>query len=464
MTTIAQPVPHGGRGKSRDCGCGGGGGNGHGNGHGNGNGDAKGHGDCRCGCECENRCCDLDCLVRPNFFCGQLLTDADLKALVDWTRNRFSLSRFRHGWGVVCGLEVTCSDESGCRTCGSSDHGTKVWVNPGYAVDCCGNDLVVCEPCAVDLSRVCVPGDDPCADPTKVKTPPRPDNDDGDVGRDEGCFPRDDMVAVNLTLRYDEKLSHGQRAMFRSDCCDVSGCEYGRIQERPCVHVEVAELDDCADDTTGRDILAWYTERVQEVITEVKTATQRNIAALIRYLRDHPPHSLCFIEEYLCCLLQKDEGKTRPLATAERMLVSWWLYVDRLLHNFRCNCASCRTDRGVPIARVLLKRVKGRSGYRCQVMMIDERTPYRRPLTLECRPINPGYLDLVPFLWQPRRQVEARLVAEGMEVVPDDKKPVEFERGTKGGDWSAPRGSTIRLLSIKDPVECDRVTAFQRGG
>ena len=48
--------------------------------------------DCGCGCGgwcgCDTRCCDLECLVRPNFFCGQLLTDADITALVDWTRSR----------------------------------------------------------------------------------------------------------------------------------------------------------------------------------------------------------------------------------------------------------------------------------------------------------------------------------------------------------------------------------------
>jgi hypothetical protein len=468
MTTIAHPASQTGRGKSGDCGCGCGG-NGGGNGHGNGHAKGNGHQDCSCGCTCESRCCDLECLVRPNFFCGQLLTDTDLKALVDWTRNRFSLSRFRHGWGVVCGLEVTCSDESGCRPCGSSDHGTKVYVNPGYAIDCCGNDLVVCEPCEVDLSRVCAPEDDPCADPLKVQKP-QGDKKEGenvaDENDDEGCLPFSDMMAVNLTLRYDEKLSHGQRAMFRSDCCDVSGCEYGRIQERPCVYVgELEDANGCKDDDIDAENLTWVKEGVDEAVAEITRLVRSgaNLTSIIRHLKEHPPHSLCFIEEYLCCLLRRKNGATdsRTLGDLDRKRLAWWLWADRMLHLMRCNCSPCSTDRGVPIARVLLKKVKVRGGYGCRVMMVDERPPYRRPLTLECRPIAPGHLDFVPYLWHPRGQVTARLEAAGMTVVPDDRKQADFMQDTKTAVWSAARGSTIRLFSTKDPVKCDRVTGFQ---
>ena len=35
----------------------------------------KGAKPCRCGCCHEEICCELDCLERPRFFCGQLLTD-----------------------------------------------------------------------------------------------------------------------------------------------------------------------------------------------------------------------------------------------------------------------------------------------------------------------------------------------------------------------------------------------------
>src|SRR4029079_11311027 len=42
-------------------------------------------------------------------------------------------NRYLFGQGVVCGFEVTC------QPCG----GGKVVVHPGYALDCCGNDVVL---------------------------------------------------------------------------------------------------------------------------------------------------------------------------------------------------------------------------------------------------------------------------------------------------------------------------------
>lgn len=78
--------------------------------------------------------------VRPKFFAGQLLTEDDLSALIAYTTAKDRLhNRNLFGAGVVCGLWVSCDP------CGS---GT-VTVNPGYALDCCGNDLLL--PCATTL-------------------------------------------------------------------------------------------------------------------------------------------------------------------------------------------------------------------------------------------------------------------------------------------------------------------------
>src|SRR6266705_1913825 len=110
---------------------------------------------CHCGCAtCDGTCCRLDCIVKPHFFCGQLLTDADLSALLKWARDRFGLSRYRHGWGVVCGLDVRCDPSVP----------TGVIVTPGYAVDCCGDDIIVCESASLDLKGAGRQEADPCAD------------------------------------------------------------------------------------------------------------------------------------------------------------------------------------------------------------------------------------------------------------------------------------------------------------
>lgn len=78
--------------------------------------------------------CEEQAFVRPRFFAGQLLTEDDLEALNAYVigKNRLHNSRL-WGDGVVCGLEVVCGP------CG----GDTVVVRPGYALDCCGNDLVL---------------------------------------------------------------------------------------------------------------------------------------------------------------------------------------------------------------------------------------------------------------------------------------------------------------------------------
>jgi hypothetical protein len=84
---------------------------------------------CTCGV-----CAGLQCLDRTRFFAGQLLTEADLNNEQSYllAKNRLH-NRYLHGWGVVCGLQVTCSSCEGW-----------VVINPGYAIDPCGNDIIVC--------------------------------------------------------------------------------------------------------------------------------------------------------------------------------------------------------------------------------------------------------------------------------------------------------------------------------
>src|SRR5262249_23898132 len=76
-------------------------------------------------------------------------------------------NRYLFGAGVVCGLEVTC------HPCGDG----RVIAHPGYALDCCGNDLTLACAATLDINAMirdlrrdqlggfdCV---DPCPDPPK---------------------------------------------------------------------------------------------------------------------------------------------------------------------------------------------------------------------------------------------------------------------------------------------------------
>jgi hypothetical protein len=135
------------------------------------------------GCTCPV-CTGLQTFVRPRFFAGQLLTDAELGALTAYVADKQRLHNLHlHGWGVVCGLQVDCDD------CGPD-----VLVRPGYAIDPCGSDIVVPETASVDVMRLIMQCQ--AADRAPNCDPPRiPDARGCDEAEETWC----------LTVRYREQ-------------------------------------------------------------------------------------------------------------------------------------------------------------------------------------------------------------------------------------------------------------------
>lgn len=87
-------------------------------------------------------CCNLICFDRPNYFCGHLLTDTDLTLQQKYVIEKNKLyHRSLDGYGVVCGLKLTCD----CDCKGN------ILIHDGFAIDDCGNDLVVCETTRFDV-------------------------------------------------------------------------------------------------------------------------------------------------------------------------------------------------------------------------------------------------------------------------------------------------------------------------
>ena len=90
-------------------------------------------------------CGGLECLCRPRFFAGQLLSEQDLNGLEEYVIDKNKLhNRHLFGSGVVCGLEVKCSP---------CDDGF-VTVTPGYALSPCGEDIVVCKQDTVNICEL----------------------------------------------------------------------------------------------------------------------------------------------------------------------------------------------------------------------------------------------------------------------------------------------------------------------
>jgi len=112
-------------------------------------------------------------------------------------------NRYLHGWGVVCGLEVLC-------------HQCKGWVTikPGYALDPCGNDIIVCKDYPFDL---CAKIKDCCDSKRK------------DWECEPMAGPPPDCTDIEqswfITLRYREFESRGITALKSSP--QSSGCACG---------------------------------------------------------------------------------------------------------------------------------------------------------------------------------------------------------------------------------------------
>lgn len=143
-------------------------------------------------------CGGLECLCRPRFFAGQLLTEQDLNRLDHYIVEKHKLhNRHLWGWGVVCGLEALCDQ------CGD-----QVRVTPGYALSPCGEDIVVCKPDLVDVCALiehCRKSDEQDCRPYAGQ--------DGCEGVEE------DWV---LAIRYIERPSRGTTPLIGASSCSCA--------------------------------------------------------------------------------------------------------------------------------------------------------------------------------------------------------------------------------------------------
>ncbi len=148
-------------------------------------------GQCQTNCPA---CGKLECLCRPRFFAGQLLTEEDLNRLDHYIVAKNKLhNRYLFGSGTVYGLEVTCHP---CKD--------QVIVHEGYALSPCGNDILVCGDTQVDVCNLIRA----CRDAGRRQADCNPF---GQTASDAGC-PELEQDWI-LSICYDEVASRGITAL-----------------------------------------------------------------------------------------------------------------------------------------------------------------------------------------------------------------------------------------------------------
>lgn len=175
--------------------------------------------------ECETGPCQYDALPRTRFYNGMLLTAEHLRA--EQTYHREMLKRFnRHvfGAGIICGLTVESQDMC-------------IKVQPGIALDCCGNLIEVCKCISFDLSKLCKEkfGQGCIQDPTDTTSR---------------------VITKNLVLSYAEKESDPEPVLTPAADCRSAGeeskCQNSKVQEGYCIELWDADKCPCMETKRGQ--------------------------------------------------------------------------------------------------------------------------------------------------------------------------------------------------------------------
>jgi hypothetical protein len=160
--------------------------------------------------ETVNDCTQLDStlLERVNYFPRQLLTADDMTADQQYFIAKMRRhNRYLHGWGVVCGLQVTVAP--------TAQSPWQVVISPGYALGPYGDEIYVPNQVMLDLAQ-CGPGSatDPC-DPGSLLQ--------------AGVAKTGSLIYI--AIRYEECFSRPVRVVPGGCGCSDTSCEPSRISD-----------------------------------------------------------------------------------------------------------------------------------------------------------------------------------------------------------------------------------------
>ncbi|HEY0111314.1 MAG TPA: hypothetical protein VGB67_16865 [Fibrella sp.] len=297
------------------------------------------------------------------------MTDQDLESLVDWVQGHLNLTRFRDGWGVAQGLDVYCDPRNAAR----------VLVGPGYAMDRCGQDIIVCDEVGVDLSDVC-----------------------------RNQIPDDGIYLVDLYISYGEKTFNAQPIYNGNACRSSLPCQNTRVQEGFVLNWKQASAgsdfmqDEAQEWHKKYDKCLTVLRKFQEAFPDggvYDAARTKKVGDWLgNWITNHPPRQFQFVKTLI-------DNKDYLSQEKNRTELLFWIIQD-CRNRFLNATPKCEAATGVPLARIALHRQDTNS---CKVEWIDIASPYRRPLSPFQLPAPLGKVNLGHIIWQHREGIAALL-------------------------------------------------------
>lgn len=174
--------------------------------------------------------CDYNNFKRVHFFHGMLLTEKDFKDEQKYhMKKRKLINRMLHGWGVVCGLKITPENVES----------SKIIIQPGLALDCAGNEILVCEPYELDVVKII----GSCFTSKQEQA-------DQKINQFEGEIPYKKNKWY-VVIRYKEIPTDRAHVYFPGGGCEEKVCEHSRMREGYCI--DLVEDVSCPEPLNKKD-------------------------------------------------------------------------------------------------------------------------------------------------------------------------------------------------------------------
>lgn len=422
--------------------------------------------------------------LRPRFTCGQLLTDEDLTTMVTWAAGKSRLKRFRAGWGVAYGLEVRCDPANRLG----------VIVGEGYALSCCGDDIVVCDDQPLNLTEA-GRRDDPCARPAPPEDAAERERrrarrelneairqQSGTSGSltagavtavqkrlgSEGPGSSLDVPTpppwVDVFVSYTEQDVDLRATLRHTDCASAPECVAAKTREWFTLSWRAGGPPDPADDATTAwcDGYAGSLAVLRRYVEEFgggspDWATQRQW--LSDWIRGHPPRLFCDLAETVADWTDDELAAGHTEVLLKLVLEAREAYT-------RQPPPACDNGRGVRLARVYLAQAAKES--QLVVVRIDNHPPFRRLLSPAAAPARVGETNighLVGARWAEacRRLADLGLRAERRDLQAGTSAADLLAALDCGCDPVVACGNTTTLLLVEfagDPLQGGRVIGF----